>query len=703
MATFALFGAVALGALSQIPGSAAQQTRTLLAMLPAGAVLITAGTLLSVSTWSATLGMVLFGFLVSFAGVGGPRLVGLAAGAQLLYILPCFPPYDPGSLGARLTGYAIAVLLLAGADLVLWPDKPQPSYRSKLADAADVLAATLSALADDVAGEPGAGERLAEQLARGHDAAESVRPSRQPPVLRPASASRRDRALGHAATTLRRAFGAAGDLYAEEVTDEPLGAPVAAALIHQAATTVAGTAAWLHGTGPACEAEEIAAALDEFRRARLSIEPDPLHPERLRLGSHALAIGESVKVLATAARVAGDAPIHADTTPAAAQPGQFWYAYRSTPWLWVHRFVEHLTPRSVYFQGALRLALALGVARLLAGVLDLSHGFWVLLAILTILRTSAAETRDALRPALVGTVIGAVLAGGLLVIGAQPQVYVVALPIVMLVGFAAGPLLGPGWAQALFTIVIAMVFAQVAPVDWHLAEARILDVAVGAAIGVLIGLFAWPRGGSGELHRATARYLAAGADTIRETVGVLTAAGSRGSALPVARRQGQLAEASYALYLTERHGAARVDWQATVGAGHHAVRGAEVLLRSCPSGCLVRCADALVGSATEVAGGYDAFATALPDREGPLPLPGPLQPQPWPDDLGTDLYHMVDIQVWLTGLNDDLIRICTPVAPSRPRIAVTVVPASPDLPASPDPGAPDRAAPDPPGTVRVEN
>ena len=58
--------------------------------------------------------------------------------------------------------------------------------------------------------------------------------------------------------------------------------------------------------------------------------------------------------------------------------------------------------------------------------------------------------------------------------------YAIILPFVMLVGFAAGPLLGLGWAQALFTLVITLVFAQVTPVDWRLAEARVLDVLVGA-------------------------------------------------------------------------------------------------------------------------------------------------------------------------------------------------------------------------------
>ena len=114
MAPYALFGAVALGMLSQIPGSPRQRARTLLAVLPVAWLLITLGTLLSVDDWAAAAGMFVLGFAVSFVGVGGPRLVGLAAGMQLLYILPCFPPYDPGSLGYRLAGVTLAVVLLAG-------------------------------------------------------------------------------------------------------------------------------------------------------------------------------------------------------------------------------------------------------------------------------------------------------------------------------------------------------------------------------------------------------------------------------------------------------------------------------------------------------------------------------------------------------------------------------------------------------------
>jgi uncharacterized membrane protein YccC len=241
----------------------------------------------------------------------------------------------------------------------------------------------------------------------------------------------------------------------------------------------------------------------------------------------------------------------------------------------------------------------------------------------------------------------------------SPTTYAVILPLVMLVGFAAGPLLGPGWAQALFTVVIALVFAQVSPVDWHLAEARVVDVVVGAAIGVLIGLLAWPRGGSGELHRATGVFLAAAADVVRETVAVLAQGAHVGRALPQARTAGQLAEASFALYQSERHQPGSVDWQSTLVAGHHAVRGAEALVRTCPTGGLLPCVVPLTASAADVAGRYERTAGALQRRDRATLTARPPDPPAadWPTDLGQDLYHLADLRVWLDGLREDLGRI----------------------------------------------
>ena len=74
MATFASFGCIALGALSEVTGEPRQRTKTYAGALLAGIVLVTIGTLLAVNTWAAAAGMLVMGFMVAYAGVGGPRL-----------------------------------------------------------------------------------------------------------------------------------------------------------------------------------------------------------------------------------------------------------------------------------------------------------------------------------------------------------------------------------------------------------------------------------------------------------------------------------------------------------------------------------------------------------------------------------------------------------------------------------------------------
>ncbi|GAA1832683.1 FUSC family protein [Pseudonocardia ailaonensis] len=659
MAPYALFGAVALGVLSQIPGGGARRMRTLLLMLPVGAVLITLGTLLSFNLAAATAGMFVLGFAVSFVGVGGPRLVGLAAGTQLLYILPCFPPFAPGALGWRLAGFALAVILLALAERFLWPDPEPTPYTDRLADAVDGLSGCLAAVADAWSGRDRGRVALDARLPDAVAAADALRPSRLPPGQVPASASRRDRALTAASATVRLLLGRTAELARLDDRDAA-DLPAAAALLEEVSGCAEAASRWLRGTGEVPDTDRIAAALRTFRAERLAVSPDGIDPQRLRLGSLALMLGEWTKTLVTALRVVARAPIPPDPTPPEARPGQFWFAHSSEPELLWRRLQGHLTTRSVYFQGALRLAAALAAARLLAGLFDLSHGFWVLLTILTVLRTTAAETRSALRPALVGTTIGAVLAAGLLVAGVPPTTYAILLPFAMLVGFAAGPLLGPGWAQALFTIVISLIFAQVSPADWHLAEARLLDVGVGALVGVVIGLVAWPRGGSGEMHRAGAEFLADAAGVVRETVRVVAEGGRPGDALPRARRTGLLAEASYALYQSERRTRTGVvDWQATLVAGHHAVRGAEALVRDCPTGRLLDCVGPLDAAAADVASRFEHVALGLARRDRTA-LTAPTLAHPtltWPTNLGADLYHLADLRAWLDGLREDLSRV----------------------------------------------
>jgi hypothetical protein len=113
-----------------------------------------------------------------------------------------------------------------------------------------------------------------------------------------------------------------------------------------------------------------------------------------------------------------------------------------------------------------------------------------------------------------------------------------------------------------------------------------------------------------------------------------------------------------------------VDWQATLVAGHHAVRG-EALLRSCPTGRMLTCRRQLATAAATVAGGYEELAERLRYGSRTAITVPQLPPEEWPDRLGTDLYHLADIRVWLAGLADDLTRLARPSTVDQPAVSVT--------------------------------
>ncbi|MFG2192420.1 FUSC family protein [Streptomyces sp. NPDC048639] len=828
MAIYAIFGVIALGALSQVPGPPLHRARTLLVALPAAYALVTAGTLLAGSTWAAAAGMFAVGFLVTFSGVGGPRFLGVTAGLQLFYMLACFPPYEPGTLDARLVGVTVGVGLLIAAELLLWPDPAPIPYERRLAEAAGTVAAYadlvagqlagMSAAKDEGRGSPAApgpdkevhgretegpppphqrpdspqeqgpqeqGPQKQGQEApqepdglpglKGAEAAarrctEAIRPSRLPLSERPVSPSAKDRALSQAGAAIRFVFEQVQGIAAVEAA-RPVPFPEAAGLLRDAARTTrgAGRALARRGAMPP-DLDHLVACINVFQTARSARDheeataslpartetssathahadpgpvdaapaasapvesgptesaspesahddtgparPGPADPgpaehradgtdvpvagtntERLRRGAMALQAAEGVRFLATGVRIAVGAPVPSDPTPRGERPGPFWFAYAPGHALWWRRIRASLTPRSVSFQNAVRVAVALALARLIAGQLDLAHGFWVLLATLSLMRTSAADTRTNLGPAFTGTLAGAVASGLILyVVGDNPTFYEAAMPAALLIAFTLGPVLGLAWMQGLFTLAVATIFTQLATANWQLAEARFIDIVTGGVVGAVIGLLAWPRGGAGELRRAASAFLPAAATAARETVAVLTGTGHPEGALPRARHAMFLADAAYAQYQSERPDPRMhtVDWQTAMVAGYRMVWGGQSLLLTCPPGCLApwpRSATELQEAADSLSSAYDDLADRLrtgtaPDGHGAgrdvrertqegahsgTELPGMVVPlaDPWHDiaagiPSAQGRLFAADIEVWLTALVLDLDRIESP-------------------------------------------
>jgi uncharacterized membrane protein YccC len=588
MATFASFGCIAFGAFSEVTGEPWQRTKTYAVGLIAGIVVVTLGTALAVTTWAAVAGMFVVGFAIAYAGVGGPRVAGVANGLQLLYILPSFPPYLPEALGSRLIGLILAVVLLAIADRVLWPPPVPTSFRHRLAEAIRAVRDRLVSLLES------AGDR---QASAHFDGGISLRLSRIPPLRRPTGPGRRDRAAMHAATLLRGVEGRVTALAELAEQHRPAVAHGEGAILLDATVLSLGESAEVLGrplddhddrrsSGPdPAPVEDALTHYVQRREARAaSVEVDHDLPTQLRSAVAIEELAVWTRDLAEATRIMQGEHVPEPRARSMAEP--FWYANSSTLSLWFARFRGHFTPRSVFFQNAIRLAIGLALARLVAGVLDLSHGFWMLLATLTLMRTSVATTRAAIVPAFLGTVAGGLVAALVLALaGGNSLVYEVAFPFVMIIALTAGPLIGLAAGQAAFTLLVAMLFAQMAPVSWRLAEVRVFDVVLGGLLGAVVGLLVWPRGAQGEMRRITKVTLETAANDLESTVGSLAhrevASSDRQGTAEVAVHFLLLTDSTYAQYRSELRSAPdTIDWLGVLGLVHEVVRGGQVLRRT---------------------------------------------------------------------------------------------------------------------------
>ncbi|MGC4773215.1 FUSC family protein [Micromonospora sp. DT44] len=661
LATYALFGTIAAGAFAQLPGPASQRARILVTSLPAVWALIAAGTLLAWSTWAAAGGMLVIGFVVAFAGVGSPRLVGLASAFQLFYILASFPPYQPDSLPQRLGGVTLAIVLLAAAEVVLWPDPVPVSYRQLLARAADGVAAFVDATADALTA-PGHGAPDGRRE-RAYDLVAVLGLARNPRESSPTAAGAQDRALRISAAALREVL-ATADRLATDAPSTPIPDLAAARLLRPCADAIRAASRSLLSGAPQVDLRDLDAAIGA---AEPSVGSGPPDVPRMCRDATALALADQVRIFAVGTRIAAGAR----TADVDAYPRLFEYARHSAWTLYRRQFRAHLAPRSAHLHSALRLAVALAIARVAAGVLHLNHGFWVLLATLTVLRTSAADTRTALRPAVLGTIAGVVASGLLVLVVQEPVVYAVVLPVALLLAFGVGRLLGPVWQQALFTLLLTVVFTQLSPEGWRLAEARLVDVGLGAVIGVLAGVAMWPRGAGHDLRHNAARYLAASGTAVERTVeAVLGDAQRPEHDFDQVGRRMILVDSSYCQYHSERHdpGRAQLNWDAALSAGHHVVPGAESLLRRNPPGCLAgwpAAAALLRDTAGHLRSAYDDLADEVTHGQPAGAMPVPIDCVDEVDRLGPLLgdvdsaavRHLVEVDRWLAGLADSLTRI----------------------------------------------
>jgi hypothetical protein len=179
----------------------------------------------------------------------------------------------------------------------------------------------------------------------------------------------------------------------------------------------------------------------------------------------------------------------------------------------------HVERHSVWLRNSLRGAIGLGLAVLVADLSSVQHGFWVVLATLSVLRSNALSTGQSVLRGLLGTTAGFVVGGALVaIVGTNTALLWVLLPLAILFAGLAPAAISFAVGQAAFTLTLVIVFNILQPAGWSLGLVRIEDVALGSAVSLAVGLLLWPRGAAAALRVALAEAYVASASYMARAV-----------------------------------------------------------------------------------------------------------------------------------------------------------------------------------------
>jgi uncharacterized membrane protein YccC len=491
MATFAAFGSFATLVLATFGGTRRNKLVAHLGLGVAGSVLLVIGTAVNSSTALAAVVTVPVVFCVLFAGIAGPNAASGATAALLAYVLPAASPGTIGMVPARLAGWWLATAVGTAAVLAFSP--PAPANRLRAA-AADCATALTNAVAASLAGRATAADTDAAILAK-HNlmAAFAATP------YRPIGLARADQALARLVEALEWCTSLVTDMM-KEGTD--------LTAVHQIdRDLLQGTGDLLRDVGKLLQGADVRPAWEQLGQLQVASADRVGALTEAECGEHEVHVSFHARIVATAARAAAvnalvasgrsypaveDEILLTQATSAFAAPSQRWSATLRA----AERLAGgHASLRSVWFVNSARGAFALAAAIAIADLANVQHGFWVVLGTLSVLRTNAASTGSTALRALVGTAVGFFVgAGFILLIGDNTTALWAALPVAVLIaGYAPGT--APfAIGQAAFTATISILYNILVPVGWHVGVLRVEDVAIGAAVSVVVGVLFWPRG-----------------------------------------------------------------------------------------------------------------------------------------------------------------------------------------------------------------
>lgn len=535
---FAAFGCFSSLLLVEFTGPVRTRVVSYLAMFAVSAVLVAFGTAVSTSKVGAVVAMGVVGFAVLFAGIVAPRAATASTAVLLNFVLPVAVAQPASAIGDRLLGLVLAGVASISACLLLWPPPWHDNLRRRLSAAADAIGRLACAQARGEAG-PSHETEVSDALAQLRT---QFSATPYPPTGAASSAVALSKLVGRVEwvasldVLLRDDHLLSDPRFAGERTEAKAVIEASGATLRQAAKVICdGEAHPVSDPARISTLQEATRRLDVLIEAELDADVATVVQEESALlsserqdredgaradgsldpGFHARALGVAVGMVADAALEAAGAEPASDRR--GSMPGA-WSAHHVG-----RRLLSHLSFRSVWFRNAVRGAAGLALAVAVIEITNVSHGFWVVLGTMSVLRSNALGTGATALRAVGGTAIGFVV-GSVIMLGVADHAVLlwVLLPLAILVAGMAPSMISFAAGQAGFTLVVIILFNIIDPAGWKVGLTRIEDVAIGCGVSVVVGLLFWPRGATAALGRALSDAFVASSAYLADAVNRLT-------------------------------------------------------------------------------------------------------------------------------------------------------------------------------------
>lgn len=167
---------------------------------------------------------------------------------------------------------------------------------------------------------------------------------------------------------------------------------------------------------------------------------------------------------------------------------------------------ENFSLSSTIFRHSLRLAILMIVGILIGHFFHLQNSYWILLTIVVIMRPNYGLTKERSKQRIIGTIIGGIVALGLILLVKNPWVYVVMGIVSLIVAFSMLQKNYVG-AAVFITLMVVFIYALIQPNAINVIQFRIIDTIIGAVLAILGNKFILPAWEHLEIENTIAKVI----------------------------------------------------------------------------------------------------------------------------------------------------------------------------------------------------